>query len=276
MILLIHGIDQQEFIDKQDQLAKKWNKLLRDGLMGVGATPEEVEEISGSARMLFYADITDPKRKWEKENTKAVGVDLVEATIRNDFELYADTKGPQNTWIAHLIAKWSDSFPIIRDGLIRALAKEAYGYFGNSQIRDELDQRCDEVIGDAHYKIIIGHSFGSAVAYRCLTRNGSLTEHLLTLGSPLGSPFFMSQLRMDNTPTFKKLTSWSDFADPDDIVSYRPIKIRSMFSDYEGLPPSFISNRTIRNPTFNEHSIQGYLAQPLIAGRILSIYRGEV
>ncbi len=37
MILLIHGIDQQEFIDKQDQLAKKWNKLLRDGLMGVGA-----------------------------------------------------------------------------------------------------------------------------------------------------------------------------------------------------------------------------------------------
>lgn len=274
MILLLHGIDQQEFTKKQDQLKKKWLDLLREGLEGVGATGEEVEAIVGGSRMLFYADITDPDRKWEKENTKAVGIEAYEAQLRREFDQHTKVKGPQNTWLAHLIAKWADSFPIIRDGLLRALAREAYGFFGNPKIAKELDARCDTFIGDDRFKIIIGHSFGSVVGYRLLARKVGIADHFITIGSPLGSPFFKAKLRMKHQPTFKTLKTWSNFRDEDDIVAYKDISIKSMFSDYADAPPTFSStSEDIHNHTFNEHSIQGYLAQKKVAARILELYR---
>lgn len=276
MILLLHGISQQEFVDKQDDLKEKWFKLLGKGLKGVGASEEEIQSIVGSSRMLFYADITDPDRKWEKENTKAVGVEAYESSLRREFDQFGEVRGPQNTWIAHLIAKWADSFPVIRDGLLRALAKEAYGFFGNPKIAEELDARCDEFIGDDRFKIIIGHSFGSVVGYRLLARKPGIADHFITIGSPLGSPFFQAKLRMKYQPTFKTLKTWSDFRDKDDIVAYREIEIESMFSDYSTEPPKFsTTHEKIHNRTFNEHSIQGYLAQKQVSEKILEIHRRQ-
>ncbi len=225
--------------------------------------------------MVFYADITDPDRVVQKPDTLALDVSDIEKMILNDISASQEHLGPQNTKIIHWIAKWGDSFPIIRDGLVRALAREAYGYFENSAAQTELDARCKETIGDRTFKIMIGHSFGSVIGYKLLARQPGIAEHFITLGSPLGTPFMRQRLSMNAAPVFEKLQSWHDYADDDDIVSYRELKISKLFKNYTGEPPRFHSNRTIVNPTFNEHSIQGYIAQPVVIDHILAIHRGK-
>ena len=273
MLLLLHGISQQEYIGKEEDLRAKWVDLLRRGLQDMKQSNAKVEEVLDQCRMIFYADLTDPNRIGDAPGTRHAKIELYERLIDQEIDNeLARKRGLQNTLAAHRLAAYVDRFPELRKRMVRMIAREAYGYFERPGAPEEVDERCQEAIRSDKFALIVSHSFGTIIAYRLLSRVTGLSERLVTLGSPLGSPFMRTALAVGQTRPFATLSNWSAFADPNAIVSYVPIDIPMMFAEYKSPPPQFVSDRTIENTTDNQHSIEGYIGHPKVVAAIVEAF----
>jgi len=77
-------------------------------------------------------------------------------------------------------------------------------------------------------RVLIGHSFGSVVAYEALSRHPEWPVHtLVTVGSPLGLPKLVTR-RLDPAPDPLadrlpgSVERWVNVSDPEDIVALFP------------------------------------------------------
>lgn len=270
MLLLVHGVSEQEYIGAQDKLRAKWVNLLRRGLEDAKQSSHKIDAVLDQCRMIFYADLTDPDRGTNLKEARDAGVAQYEREIDRELDVeLARKRGAPDSPAAHQMGEFADRFPGLRHRMVRLLAREAYGYFDRPGAVEEVDQRCVETIDGEKVELIVSHSFGSVVAYRLLSQHPGLVERLVTLGSPLGFSFARKANGADRASPFKTLSKWSDFADPDDIVSYVPNHVAATVL---GDTNRFTTDRTIRNMTDDQHSIQGYLAQPAVVAAVVDAF----
>lgn len=260
MLLLVHGLSEREYIGAEDRLRAKWVDLLRKGLEDTGQSNPGIEAVLDRCRMVFYADLTDPDRVADAPGAVDAGVARYEREI--DRELDAELARKHAAPDA-LAAEFADRFPGLRHHMVRLLAREAYGYFERPGAVEEVDRRCIETIDGDEVALIVAHSFGAIIACRLLSKHAGLAERLVTLGSPLGYSFARTAIGTDEATPSESLPRWTDFADPDDIVSYLPTTSAS---------PRFTSVRSIRNITDDQHAIQGYLAQPAVVAAVVEAF----
>jgi len=168
-IVLIHGAYNELW--GPHELAARWIPALRDGLWHVGRTIDP-DDIS----ICFYGDLfrRDPEvidsEQWEA--TRA-GVEdaLTEDAGEDALNALSQLAGRQTYERTVDMFTSMAADPTLTD-----------------QVRQRLLDRLDGA------DILIAHSLGTVVAHQTLVANPEVAiETLLTLGSPLGSPPFMTE-----------------------------------------------------------------------------------
>ncbi len=192
--------------------------------------------------------------------------DAIDPATALELEIFAEllsdptarTRSLQNTapalWVSRML---EERLGARSAGILRVLVRDVSIYLTDDDIREEVDAIVAAGMREAD--VVVGHSLGSVVAYRCLLRKGIRASRLVTLGSPLAIRPIRDRLSPVGWPAVK---DWVDAADPRDIVALRPLA-----------PPWFdpghpIFHADVQNRTDNRHGIDGYLSVPRVAAWI--------
>ena len=167
-IVLIHGAFNELW--GPHELSARWVPALQDGLWGVGRTidPNDVS-------VCFYGDLfrRDPEivgdEQWSA--ARAGAQDLLTETFGDDaLQRLAQLAGSQ-------------TYQRTVDMFASMTADPALG----DRVRQRLLDRLDGT------KVVVAHSLGTVIAHQVLTAHPDVAvETLVTLGSPLGAPPFMT------------------------------------------------------------------------------------
>jgi len=106
---------------------------------------------------------------------------------------------------------------------------------------------------------------GTVVAYSVLTRDTRAINVplLVTVGSPLGVRAVRDQFIPIQSP--RSVKSWYNAYDPRDVVALYPLDEPSF-----PVTPVIENYGKVKNHTDNRHGIDGYLDDPVVAGKIAS------
>ena len=110
--------------------------------------------------------------------------------------------------------------------------------------------------------VVVGHSFGSIVAFRMLRAGGRITcpvRALITVGSPLGIGAVRRALEPIGHPPLVR--SWQNAFDERDVVALHPLD-----DVHFPVVPGIRNHGDVRNESDNHHKIEGYLTDPTVAG----------
>jgi hypothetical protein len=111
--------------------------------------------------------------------------------------------------------------------------------------------------------VFVLHSLGTVVGYNVLKERADVQVPLLvTFGSPLGMKSVQTYL---DPPLMRpgKPDAWLNARDPEDAVALFPLD-RTHFP----VNPEVEDKSDIDNTTDNQHSIDGYLGDSVVAARI--------
>ena len=149
------------------------------------------------------------------------------------------------------------------------ILKQAFDYLRTPGV----DERVDAIVADALRDgpaVVVGHSLGTVVAFKLLRRlalqNGKVeVPAFVTLGSPLAILAVQSALG----PVFAVpdgVGQWTNAVDRDDFVTLGVGLTRATFAD------GTANILDIDNPAADQHSDEGYLSDPRVAGAILAAF----
>ena len=142
-----------------------------------------------------------------KNNTK--DIPWIDALINKHGPTQQDIREAHswNIWLSHLLLTLGDHIPLLIRLLpeeVRSTANEIDRYFNNtddiaSKVRGLLKQTLRPMLEQQDDVLVIGHSFGSVIAYDTLwelTHQEGLTGKVdfLTLGSPMGMHYIQRRL----------------------------------------------------------------------------------
>jgi hypothetical protein len=271
MILFIHGVSQQDFIDRPQDLESIWRDHLRTGL--IQFSDVDVESIISRTRLAFYADITNPASNAEPIQSEAASYFYEE--LISELEGNPPTQAWYHSEILSGTLRTIDNSSLLRstigEALLRAVSLEATIYLDNKDVRKKVHQRALEACdGSHHVDLVVGHSLGSVVAYDLIKSGAITTRGLVTLGSPLGSNAFRRRLNPCPAKLKGRISTWHDVRDPLDLVAFQRINITELSAEHADGNPSFHCDE-VDNPTNNKHGIGGYLPLRATATRILQV-----
>jgi hypothetical protein len=172
-------------------------------------------------------------------------------------------RGPQNwPWVLAML-RALDSTPLGGDA-IDAITRDVWVYVTFGGVRAKIDAIVSAAIPTEPY-VVVAHSLGTIVAYNILSgRTADLQPMplMLTLGSPLGIRAISARLHKPlGMPA--AVNAWFNARDRRDTVA-----LYELDSDHFDIAPKIENYSDVDNFTDNRHSIDGYLADPVVARRI--------
>lgn len=172
-VVLVHGAFNELW--GPHEVLSRWIPALRDGLWHAGTdlAPEDID-------CAFYGDLfrLDPD-----------GGDVVDpadlAAKSGLVDVVNSIPGADHlTSIAHAVGKAANER--LMDQLGRFLAA--------GDVRKKVRERVDRVLGP-DTELVVAHSLGTLVSYQVLAARPDLSPALVTMGSPLATPFAFDQLQ---------------------------------------------------------------------------------
>jgi hypothetical protein len=281
-LVMVHGRSQEH----KDPVAleKEWLDALTYGLARANRSlpPGTVVEFPfyGDAldRMVqeasapLSADVTakgtdsdvDPDLRGEILMEIARSVGLTDADVAREFAGQPQEKGPQNWEWVQAIVRALDRVPGLNSKAIDTVTRDVYVYLTFPGVQRKIDAMVEAAIGQEPC-VLLAHSLGTVVAYNTLCQRAASPKvaRLVTVGSPLGIRAIKSSL----APPLRSpvcVDHWFNAYDDRDIVALVALDARH----FDVAPP--IENKSdVNNFTDNRHGIAGYLADPVIASRIV-------
>jgi hypothetical protein len=283
-LLMVHGRDQQG--KNPDDLEEEWLEALRHGLSKAGLSLPA----GTTVEMPFYGD--ELARIVAQLNAPlALGVNpkggnpdpddlrgeiileiaarngVTDADVRRELGGVPAEKGPQNWEWVQAALRALDRVPGVNSAFIDLVTRDVYVYLENNAARRKVDGIVRAAIDDQPC-VVIGHSLGSVVAYNVLSRlDTPAVPRLVTVGSPLGINGIKRKLDkpLRNPPG---VAHWFNAFDDRDVVALAPLDARNF-----DITPAIENKSDVDNFTDNRHGIAGYLADPVVAGKIVELLR---
>ena len=227
-----------------------------------------------------------------KNNTK--DIPWIDALINKHGPTQQDIREAHswNIWLSHLLLTLGDHIPLLIRLLpekVRSTANEIDRYFNNtddiaSKIRGLLKQTLRPMLEQQDDVLVIGHSFGSVIAYDTLwelTHQEGLTGKVdfLTLGSPMGMHYIQRRLLGMNGHEEKSypalIRRWINLSAEGDVTALNQNLKETFHPMLElGLVESIedhchgIYNYFRSDAGLNSHRSYGYLVSPAVGSII--------
>jgi hypothetical protein len=227
-----------------------------------------------------------------KNNTK--DIPWIDALINKHGPTQQDIREAHswNIWLSHLLLTLGDHIPLLIRLLpeeVRSTATEISRYFNNtddaaSKVRGLLKQTLRPMLEQQDDVLVIGHSFGSVIAYDTLwelTHQEGLTGKVdfLTLGSPMGMHYIRRRLLGMNGHAEKSypalIRRWINLSAEGDVTALNQNLNESFHTMLElGLVESIedhchgIYNYFRSDAGLNSHRSYGYLVSPAVGSII--------
>lgn len=175
-------------------------------------------------------------------------------------------RGPQNwPWVLAILRSIDRHLPGVSATSIALFTHDVYVYLRNPGVQDVIDRGVREAFSPGIETVVVGHSLGSVVSYRLMTREGEALEWTVplyvTVGSPLAIGGIRRALRPISHPTCAQ--EWLNARDARDVVALYPLD-----ADHFDIDPAIENKSDVSNHTTNRHGISGYLDDPVVARRI--------
>lgn len=282
-LVMVHGRSQQG--KDELKLKKEWLDALAYGL----ARADKTLPAGTSTEFPYYGDLlaqlveqtntplgtainargpnpdsaTDMEFRGEVLDEIARSFGLTDADIQR--ELRGPTqKGPANWEWVQAVLRAMDRIPGVNAQAIDLFTRDVFVYLTFPGVARKIDKLVDAAIGDGPC-IVLAHSLGTIVAYNVLRRRDTTLRcpRFVTVGSPLGIRAIKRYLETPiGSPA--SVVRWFNAYDDRDVVALVALDNRN----FDVIPP--IENKSdVRNFTDNRHGIDGYLADPVVAAKLV-------
>ena len=165
-------------------------------------------------------------------------------------------------WV-HSILRALDKIPGLSGEMLERLTHDVWLYMRDGSVRSSINTIVEAALVPGSQVIVIGHSFGSVIAYDILRQRDDIRVPLfVTLGSPLGIHSIRSGFEPLCHPAC--VGKWLNAFDRRDLIAMYPLDPLTFPVD-----PPVINYDNVENRTTNAHGIFGYLSDPMVAGAIL-------
>ena len=192
----------------------------------------------------------------------AMGV--TQEDIEREYAGQPMQKGPQNWEWVQAILRAVDRIPGVNSSVIDAFTRDVYVYLTYPAVRTKIDRMVDAAIGNDSC-VVLAHSLGTVVAYNVLVKRaaGPAVPRLVTVGSPLG---IRAIRRWLETPLRCPacVGNWFNAYDERDVVALVALD-RQNFD----ISPPIENKNDVLNFTDNRHGIAGYLADSVVARKVI-------
>jgi hypothetical protein len=215
-----------------DNACRTWRAGLRAGLIMAGF-PEYTTDDAGcvSYRDIFWPTEATPRRRVARDDRPHEA--LASRFVRNRWT--GEQRGGLSWPLRHALRVVGGHCQFCSDLLVFGVAKHFTGtdlqlvrrYFAEPDRRAAvLDRLARKITSDT--RVLIGHSFGSVIAYEALRAHPEWpVRMLITLGSPLGiQALITSRLSSRSEGSASRwpgsIARWVNVSDPRDIFSVTP------------------------------------------------------
>lgn len=174
-------------------------------------------------------------------------------------------KGPANWAWVQAILRALDHLPGLNSQLLAAFTRDVYVYLSYEGVRMRINDLVATALSTQEPCVVLAHSLGTVVAYDVLRDRAATPQYpsLITVGSPLGIQAIRRQLA---TPLLSPpcVAHWFNAYDDRDVVALVPLD-----AQHFNVTPAIENKSNVLNSTDNCHGIAGYLADPVVAQRIV-------
>jgi hypothetical protein len=281
-LVMVHG-RRQEGKDPV-ALEKEWLDALAYGLARANATlPPTV-----TVELPFYGDLLaelvrevaaplgkdvnakgpnpdiDQELRGEIIAEIALAAGLTTEDIARELEGVPVERGPGNWEWVQAMLRALDRVPGLNAGAIDAFTRDVFVYLAYPGVRSKIDKLVAEAIGNEPC-VLLAHSLGTIVSYNVLYGRATSPEcfRFVTVGSPLGIRAIKERIEQPlRSPSCVR--QWFNAYDDRDLVALLALDARTFDVD----PP--IENKSdVKNFTDNRHGIAGYLADAVVARKLV-------
>ena len=271
-LVMVHGRGQGG-LDPQI-LRKEWLLGLQQGL---GAAKrrlptsleidfpfygDELERLLDETRRPALADADELAFRVELLSEIAEGAGISMTELAREFA--REEKGIQNWRWVQAILRALDRIPGVNSRFIDLFTRDVYVYLTRTKVRERIDAIVAAAI-PYDGCVVLAHSLGTIVAYNVLRDcgQGQRCRRLVTVGSPLGIKAIKRHLVKPVTHP-ACVEHWFNAMDSRDVVALYPLDA----ANFDVQPP--IENKTdVHNRTENRHGISGYLADAVVATKVV-------
>jgi hypothetical protein len=284
-IVMVHGRSQQG--KDEAKLKKEWLDALAYGL----ARANKILPPATAVEFPYYGELlaqlvdetdtplgvainakgpnpdtaADAEFRGEMMTEIAASLGLTENDIQSELAGPVQ-KGPGNWEWVQAIMRAMDRIPGVNSKAIDIFTRDVFVYLTFPGVRRKVEAVLNASIGNGPC-IVLAHSLGTIVAYNVLRRCavGLKCPRLVTVGSALGIHAIKRYLE---TPLASPacVANWFNAYDNRDFVALVPLDEHNF-----NVMPSIENMARVRNFTDNRHGIEGYLADPMIAAKLVEL-----
>jgi hypothetical protein len=280
-IVFLHGRAQEG--SDPNQLQQTWEDALARGLKRAGKPPlngvkiefpdygdrlkvlvDQVNSPLISGILLRGNDQVQPGHEELRAAMlaeMAAGKALPDSSIQKNFEGQVVERGVQNWKWVQAILRTFDGTPT-GARLLDLVTRDVSVYLTYVGLRLLVNRWVSDQI-PAGASVFVLHSLGTVVGYNVLRGRADVQVPLLvTVGSPLGMKSVQTYL---DPPLVRPgmPDAWLNARDPEDVVALFPLD-----GTHFPVNPEVENKSDIDNTTDNQHSIDGYLDDSVVAARI--------
>lgn len=190
-----------------------------------------------------------------------MGKAFPDSEIQKNFDGQVVERGVQNwRWVSAILRTLDGTPSGAR--LLDLVTRDVSVYLTYKGLRSQINRWVSDRIPSGA-SVFVLHSLGTVVGYDVLRERDDVQAPLLvTVGSPLGMKSIQAHL---DPPLVRpgKPEVWLNARDPDDAVALFPLD-----AEHFRVNPAVEDKSDVDNKTDNQHSINGYLDDPVVAGRI--------
>jgi hypothetical protein len=281
-LVMVHGRDQVG--QDPDALKERWLDALKTGLERAGKTLPAGTTIE----MPFYAielerlllqlemplaieanargPVTGPEAQLRVQILEALAANMLVGPdqINREFDGEPIERGAANWPWVHAILRAVDRVSAVRARMLDSFTRDVSVYLSYPGVRKRINAFVRDAIGGEDC-VVLAHSLGSVVAYNVLAEGVGLPRvpRFITVGSPLGIGAINSHLKRPlSSPAC--VGNWFNAFDTRDVVALNPLDANSF-----DVTPAVENKSDIDNFTENRHGIEGYLADAVVAGKVV-------
>jgi hypothetical protein len=191
----------------------------------------------------------------------ATGKKLPDSSIQKNFDGQVLERGVQNWKWVQAILRTLDGTPA-GARLLDLVTRDVSVYLTYRGLRSQINRLVSDQIPPGA-SVFVLHSLGTVVGYNVLRERTDLQAPLLvTVGSPLGMTSVQTHL---DPPLVRpgKPEAWLNARDPEDVVALFPLDGTRFHVN-----PEVENKSDVDNTTDNQHGIDGYLDDSVVAARI--------
>ncbi len=290
-LVMLHGRSQED--KDPDKLRHKWVSALREGAAKGGlelpideedivfpyfgdalrdlTSDEPVDQLSEVEIAVPHFD--DLEFRCRVLNECLDGYGITEKIISDEVSEEVQRLGPlSRQWVQAGLALLDRHVPRASAAGLTWMAEDVAQYLHREDVRNYIDSGVAKAFqsckGDDNI-VVVGHSFGSIVAYRMLESAELIScpvNALITIGSPLGVTAIRTALQPVSYPSI--VGAWFNAYDEQDAIALVPLDRKHMpraqpIKNYSG----------VQNNSPNHHGIHGYLSDRVVATRIVQALR---